>query len=97
MASGPFNAFLSSLAINVRINHTTGDSKAIVDLSNVTEPGVIDIADSLVIGYEGRGYGGALKLSDSLDMTLGSPGRRATIDIGKRDNDASFTCGASRL
>ncbi len=101
-AAGPFTGYLSKLILSYRTASTTGISYGELDLSSVTAPGVLDISESLEISNTHRTHGAAVKLSDSLDLVVGSPAQRGKVIIaqgktGSAYTKSSLTLGAGRI
>lgn len=94
-----FNAYLSTLEIGRRSMGTSASSNlfGVLDLSAVTDPGVLQVTNGLYVG--GNGSAGALVLSDALDLKIGlSPSARAPLLIkNERPGFTAMSLGAGRL
>ncbi len=85
-----FNAYLSTLEIGRRLAGTSASSNlfGVLDLSAVTDPGVLQVTNALFIG--GNGSAGGLLLGDALDLRVGaSSSIRASVSL--RNERAGYT------
>ena len=103
-ASGQvFGGFLSDLAVALQINgYVSGYTVSECDLMAATNPGVMDISNSLYLA-RGTFAWGSLRIPDSINMRIGSPtARGGSIMIAVADNvavagDTWLSLGAGRL
>jgi len=102
-AGSTFNAYLSSLLVGQRTSgYTAGITQGLLDLSAVTNPGVLDVAGDFKIGSD-RQASGTVTVSDAVDVKIGvDASNRGLLYVSQSNHDTStpasdLTLGTGRL